>query len=212
MIRSIEIGVIEMGQQPVISSGISGRQPFFRRGADFQLGRGSVNLGSTNDFFLTSDGTKGNRLVVAKIYYDDDADLADLQDKTVAILGYGSQGHAHAQNLRDSGCQVIVGQRAGSANYDLAVSHGFQPLSAAEATQQADVINLLLPDEVQGEVFEESIRDNLSPGNVLMCSHGFNFHFGYVKPPAGVRPCWSHPKAPATSSAVNLNTAAVFLA
>ena len=101
----------------------------------------------------------------AKIYYDNDADLSHLKDKTVAILGYGSQGHAQAQNLRDSGCNVVIGQREGSANYDLAVSHNFKPVSAAEATKQADVINILLPDEVQGDVYRDHILPNLSPGN-----------------------------------------------
>jgi ketol-acid reductoisomerase len=132
----------------------------------------------------------------ATIYYDDDADLNLLQDKTIAILGYGSQGHAQAQNLRDSGCRVIVGQRPGSANYDLAKSHGFEPLSVDEATKQADLINILLPDEVQGDIFEQHIRDNLSPGNILMCSHGFNIHFGYVKPPEGVDALLVAPKGP----------------
>ena len=132
----------------------------------------------------------------ATIYYDDDADLNLLQDKTIAILGYGSQGHAQAQNLRDSGCRVVVGQRPGSANYDLAKSHGFEPVSVDEATKQADLINILLPDEVQGDIFEQHIRDNLSPGNILMCSHGFNIHFGYVKPPEGVDALLVAPKGP----------------
>ena len=134
--------------------------------------------------------------MAATIYYDDDADLSVLQDKTIAILGFGSQGHAHALNLRDSGCRVIVGQRPGSANYDLAVKHGFQPVSAAEATRQADVINMLLPDEVQGDVFQAEVQENLAPGNVLMCSHGFNLHFGYVHPPAGVDTLLVAPKGP----------------
>ena len=124
--------------------------------------------------------------MAAQIYYDNDADLSLLKDKTIAILGYGSQGHAQAQNLRDSGCNVIIGQRPGSANYDLAVSHGFEPVSLAEATQQGDLVNVLLPDEVQGDIYREQIRDNLSEGNILMCSHGFNIHFGQVAPPAGV--------------------------
>ncbi len=132
----------------------------------------------------------------ATIYYDDDADLNLLQDKTIAILGYGSQGHAQAQNLRDSGCRVVVGQRPGSANYDLAKSHGFEPVSVDEATKQADLINILLPDEVQGDIFEQHIRDNLSPGNILMCSHGFNIHFGYVKPPESVDALLVAPKGP----------------
>ena len=87
----------------------------------------------------------------AKIFYDDDADLGMLKDKTVAILGYGSQGHAQAQNLRDSGCNVVIAERPGCANYDLAVTHGFEPLSVDEATRRGDVINILLPDEIQGE-------------------------------------------------------------
>ena len=108
--------------------------------------------------------------MAATIYYDNDADLKDLADKTIAILGYGSQGHAQAQNLRDSGLNVIIGQRPGGANYDLAKSHGFEPLSAADATKKADIVNILLPDEVQGDVYKESIRDNLDPGNILMLS------------------------------------------
>ena len=124
--------------------------------------------------------------MAATVYYDNDADLAKLKGKTIAILGYGSQGHAQAQNLRDSGCQVIIGQRPGSKNYDLAVSHGFQPLSIDEATQKADIVNMLLPDEVQGDLYRNHIKPNLKPGNVLMCSHGFNFHFGQVEPPQGV--------------------------
>lgn len=134
--------------------------------------------------------------MAVEMFYDDDADLAVLKDRVVAILGYGSQGHAHAQNLRDSGCQVIVGQRQGSPNYDLAVSHGFQPLPVDEATQAADVVNMLLPDEVQGEVYEKDVRDHLQPGNILMCSHGFNIHFGYVQPPTGVDALLVAPKGP----------------
>lgn len=134
--------------------------------------------------------------MAAQIYYDNDADLSLLKDKTIAILGYGSQGHAQAQNLRDSGCNVIIGQRLGSPNYDLAVSHGFEPVSIAEATQQGDLVNVLLPDEVQGDIYREQIRDNLSEGNILMCSHGFNIHFGQVAPPAGVDALLVAPKGP----------------
>ena len=134
--------------------------------------------------------------MAAKVYYDQDADLSVLKGKTIAILGYGSQGHAQAQNLKDSGCNVIVGQRPGGPNYDLAVSHGFKPLSAAEAAEQADVINILLPDEVQADVYRDSIRDNLKPGNVLMCSHGFNLHFGQIVPTKGVDTLLVAPKGP----------------
>jgi ketol-acid reductoisomerase len=132
----------------------------------------------------------------AKIYYDDECDLGLLKGKTIAIIGYGSQGHAQAQNLRDSGCSVVVGQRKGGPNYDLAVTHGFQPLSAAEASYKADLINILLPDELQGDVYRNDIRPNLKPGKVLMCSHGFNVHFGQVIPPAGVDALLVAPKGP----------------
>ncbi len=132
----------------------------------------------------------------AKIYYDDDADLNVLKGKTVAILGYGSQGHAQAQNLRDSGVSVVIGQRKGSKNYDLAVSHGFEPMSIEDATKKADIVNILLPDEVQGDAYRNSIKPNLSPGNVLMCSHGFNMHFGQVEPPEGVEAMLVAPKGP----------------
>ena len=134
--------------------------------------------------------------MVAKIYYDSDADLSLLKGKTIAILGYGSQGHAQAQNLRDSGCNVIIGQRVGSANYDLAVSHGFEPMPLDEATRKADLVNLLLPDEVQGDLYRDHIRGNLKTGSVLMCSHGFNIHFGQVKPPPGVDALLVAPKGP----------------
>jgi ketol-acid reductoisomerase len=134
--------------------------------------------------------------MTAKIYYDNDADLSLLKGKKIAILGYGSQGHAHAQNLRDSGCDVMIGQRPGGANYDLAVSHGFKPLSAAEATKQADIVNILLPDELQGDVYREHIRDNLQPGNLLFVSHGFNLHFGQIQPPRGVDAVLVAPKGP----------------
>ena len=130
------------------------------------------------------------------IYYDADADLSLLKNKVIAILGYGSQGHAQAQNLRDSGCHVIVGQRPGSANYDLAVSHGFKPLSIVEAVKQADLVNILLPDEVQGDLYKSEIRPNLKKGALLMCSHGFNIHFGQVVAPPGIDAALVAPKGP----------------
>jgi len=134
--------------------------------------------------------------MAAKIYYDDDADLALLKDKTIAILGYGSQGHAQAQNLRDSGLNVIIGQRKGSANYDLAVKHGFEPMPIAEATKKGDLVNILLPDEVQGDLYKSDIKPNLEKGNLLLCSHGFNIHFGQVVPPEGVDSALVAPKGP----------------
>src|SRR3972149_3476260 len=132
----------------------------------------------------------------AKIYYDGDADLGLLKGKRIAILGYGSQGHAQAQNLRDGGCDVIVGQRPGSANYDLAVRDGFKPLSLAEASERAQIINILLPDEVQGDLYRAEIRPHLTPGDLLLCSHGFNIHFGQVVPPPGVDAALVAPKGP----------------
>ena len=132
----------------------------------------------------------------AKIYYDKDADLSLLKGKAIAILGYGSQGHAHAQNLRDSGCNVIVGQRPGSANYDLAMNDGFKPVSVEEATEKGDLINMLLPDEVQGDIYRASVKPHLKPGNILMCSHGFNIHFGQVEAPKGVDSLLVAPKGP----------------
>ncbi len=134
--------------------------------------------------------------MAATIYYDNDADLSLLKNKTVAILGYGSQGHAQAQNLRDSGCNVIVGQRPGGENYDLAISHGFEPLPIDEATKRGDLINILLPDEVQGDIFKKHILEHLSEGNILMCSHGFNLHFGQVEAPRGVDTLLVAPKGP----------------
>jgi len=132
----------------------------------------------------------------AKIYYDKDADLSLLKDKTVAILGYGSQGHGHAQNLRDSGINVIVAELPGTPNYEQAVKEGFQPIPADEATRRGDVITILLPDEIQAEVFRSHIRDNLSPGNILVCSHGFNVHFGQFDLPRGVATILIAPKGP----------------
>ena len=119
-----------------------------------------------------------------------------MKGKTIAIIGYGSQGHAQAQNLRDSGCEVLVGQRPGSANYDLAVKHGFKPVSAAEAAEAGDLVNILLPDEVQADVYTRDIKPKLRPGNLLLCSHGFNIHFNQVVPPKGVDSALVAPKGP----------------
>ena len=131
-----------------------------------------------------------------KIYYEKDAPLNLLDGKTVAVIGYGSQGHAHAQNLRDSGVKVIVGQRPGSANYDLAVKHGFEPVSAEEAAKEADVIMMLVPDHVQATLYNEAIAPNLKEGDMLMFSHGFNIHFGQIMPPANVDVTMVAPKGP----------------
>lgn len=132
----------------------------------------------------------------AKIYYDKDADLTLLKGKTIAILGYGSQGHAHAQNLRDSGCTVIVAELPGTANYDLAVKDRFQPLPTPEAVKKADIVTILLPDEIQADVFRAQIRDNLRPGSTIVCSHGFNIHYGQFEIPKEVAVVLVAPKGP----------------
>ena len=131
-----------------------------------------------------------------KVYYDQDADINALKGKTVAIIGYGSQGHAHAQNLRDSGVNVVVGQRPGGANYELAREHGFSPVSAAEAAAQADLIMILLPDEVQAAVYEKDIKPNLKAGKALLFAHGFNIHFSQIIPPKDVDVYLIAPKGP----------------
>ncbi|WP_164561518.1 ketol-acid reductoisomerase [Nitratidesulfovibrio vulgaris] len=131
-----------------------------------------------------------------KVYYEKDANLEALKGKTVAIIGYGSQGHAHAQNLRDSGISVIVGQRPGGANYALAKEHGFEPVSAAEAAAKADLIMILLPDQVQAAVYEAEIKPNLKAGDALLFAHGFNIHFGQIEPPKDVDVFMIAPKGP----------------
>jgi ketol-acid reductoisomerase len=133
---------------------------------------------------------------MVKMYYEKDATLKPLQGKTVAIIGYGSQGHAQAQNMRDSGVNVIIAELPGGTNYEIAKSHGFSPLSAAEAAAKADVIQLLVPDERQPAVYEESIRPQLKPGKALVWSHGFNIHFGTIVPPKNVDVYMIAPKGP----------------
>ncbi|MFA6810573.1 MAG: ketol-acid reductoisomerase [Desulfoplanes sp.] len=131
-----------------------------------------------------------------KVYYDQDANLDLLKGKTIAIIGYGSQGHAHAQNLRDSGLNVIVGQRPGGANYDLAKEHGFAPMSAAEATKKADLIMILVQDQYQAALYRDEIAPNLSAGNVLAFGHGFNIHYGQIEAPKDVDVIMIAPKGP----------------
>jgi ketol-acid reductoisomerase len=114
--------------------------------------------------------------------YDDAADLSPLDGKTVAILGYGSQGHAHALNLKDSGVEVVVGLREGSASVEQAAGHGLAVESVSEAASRGDVVMVLLPDEKQAEVWEAEIRDGVSPGKLLMFAHGFSVHYGLIDP------------------------------
>ncbi|MGI6294615.1 MAG: ketol-acid reductoisomerase [Armatimonadota bacterium] len=132
----------------------------------------------------------------AKVYYDSDANLEVLKGKKIAIIGYGSQGHAQAQNLRDSGLDVIVSDLQDSDNWKLAIEHGFKPVSAAEAAKQADVIQILTEDEVQGIVYENEVKPGLAKGKTLLFSHGFNIHFGQIVPPAEVDVIMVAPKGP----------------
>jgi len=133
---------------------------------------------------------------MAKMYYDKDADLDLLKGKTIAIVGYGSQGHAQAKNLRDSGVNVIIAELEGTENYDLAVKDNFKPLDAAEASKQADIIQMLVPDTIQPKVYNMSIKDNLKEGNALVFSHGFNIHFGQIVPPENIDVYMVAPKGP----------------
>jgi ketol-acid reductoisomerase len=130
------------------------------------------------------------------IHYDDDADLSRLDGRTIAILGYGSQGHAHALNLRDSGCEVVVGLRPGSASRAEAEGEGLEVLDVAEAASGGDVVMILLPDERQAEVWQSEIRDGIAPGNLLMFAHGFSIHFGQIEPPPEVDVGMVAPKGP----------------
>ncbi|MFN8161275.1 MAG: ketol-acid reductoisomerase [Solirubrobacterales bacterium] len=130
------------------------------------------------------------------IYYDSDADLSALEGKTVAILGYGSQGHAHALNLKDSGVEVVVGLRPGSASREKAQVAGLEVLDVAEAASRGDVVMILLPDEKQAEIWEAEISDGIAEGNLLMFAHGFAIHFGQITPPPGVDVGMVAPKGP----------------
>ncbi len=133
---------------------------------------------------------------MAKIYYDKDADLDVLKDKTIAIIGYGIQGRAQALNLRDSGLKVIVSQREGSSNYDQALQDGFKPVDAKTASKDADLIQILTQDHVQSELYKKEIKKNLSKGKSLVFSHGFNIHFKQIVPPDFVDVFMIAPKAP----------------
>jgi ketol-acid reductoisomerase len=130
------------------------------------------------------------------IFYDSDADLSLLQGKTVAILGYGSQGHAHALNLKDSGVDVVVGLRPDSSSRAKAEEAGLEVLDIAEASSRGDAVMILLPDEKQAEIWESDIADGIAPGNLLLFAHGFAIHFEQIPPPAGVDVGMVAPKGP----------------
>ncbi len=132
-----------------------------------------------------------------KVHYEKTAKLDPIKKSTVAVIGYGSQGHAHAQNLRDSGIKVLVGNHnATSSNAKLALSHGFPVVPPADAVRAADIIMCLVPDEFLPEVYEADIAPNLRPGMMLMVAHGFNIHFGFVKPPKTIDVTMIAPKGP----------------
>ncbi|MBQ2888730.1 MAG: ketol-acid reductoisomerase [Firmicutes bacterium] len=133
---------------------------------------------------------------MGKIYYQEDCQLALLKDKKIAIIGYGSQGHAHAKNLKDSGCDVIIGLYEGSKSWAKAEAEGFEVYTSAEAAKLADIIMILINDELQAKMYKENIEPNLAPGNMLMFAHGFNINFGLIKPPADVDVTMIAPKGP----------------
>ncbi len=130
------------------------------------------------------------------MFYDDDADLSLLDGKTVAIIGYGSQGHAHALNLKDSGVDVVVGLREGSSSADKAREHGLEVAPIADAASRGQIVMMLVPDELHRQVWDEEVRDGIAPGNVLMFGHGFSIHFGEVEPPGEVDVAMVAPKGP----------------
>ena len=134
--------------------------------------------------------------MAAKIYYQEDCNLSLLDGKKIAIIGYGSQGHAHALNLKESGCDVIIGLYNGSKSWAKAEKQGFKVYTAAEAAKQADIIMILINDELQADMYKNDIEPNLEPGNMLMFAHGFNIHFGCIKPPKDVDVTMIAPKAP----------------
>jgi ketol-acid reductoisomerase len=129
-------------------------------------------------------------------FYDDDADLAALEGKTIAILGYGSQGHAHALNLKDSGCEVVVGLRPDSSSRTDAEGEGLTVLDTADAASRGDVVMILLPDEKQADIWQTEIADGIAEGNLLLFAHGFSIHFGQIEPPPGVDVGMVAPKGP----------------
>ncbi len=133
---------------------------------------------------------------MAKIYYQEDCNLSLLEGKTIAVIGYGSQGHAHALNAKESGCHVIIGLYEGSRSWEKAQSQGFEVYTAAEAAKKADIIMVLINDEKQAKMYKDSIEPNLEEGNMLMFAHGFAIHFGQIIPPKNVDVTMIAPKGP----------------
>jgi ketol-acid reductoisomerase len=133
---------------------------------------------------------------MAKIYYDKDADLKELEGKTIAIIGYGNQGNPQANNLRDSGCKVIIGNMKGDRYWQQAVADGFEVMEIPEAAKRGDIVHMLVPDEFQAQVYREQISPHMKAGKVLCFSHGFNIHFKQIVPPKDVDVIMIAPKAP----------------
>ena len=133
---------------------------------------------------------------MAKIYYQEDCDLSYLKGKTIAVIGYGSQGHAHALNAKESGCNVIIGLYEGSKSWAKAEAQGFEVYTAAEAAKKADIIMILINDELQAKLYKNDIEPNLEAGNMLMFAHGFNIHYGQIVPPKDVDVTMIAPKGP----------------
>ncbi len=133
---------------------------------------------------------------MAKMYYDKDAKLSVLKNKTIGIIGYGSQGHAQAQNLRDSGLNVIVSEVPGTDNFKLARQHKFTPMPAAELAKKSDVVQMLVPDEIQARVYRDDVAQHMKKGKTLVFSHGFNIHFGQIVPPRAIDVIMVAPKGP----------------
>ena len=133
---------------------------------------------------------------MAKIFYQEDCNLSLLEGKTIAVIGYGSQGHAHALNAKESGCHVIIGLYEGSKSWDKAVAQGFEVYTAAEAAKKADIIMILINDELQANMYKKDIEPNLEEGNMLMFAHGFNIHFNQIVPPKNVDVTMIAPKGP----------------
>ena len=133
---------------------------------------------------------------MVQTYYDKDADIGILQDKTIAVIGYGSQGHAHALNMKDSGLRVVIGLRPDSAHAAAAKEAGFEVLPPADAAKKAELIMMLVPDEFAADIYKKDIEQNLQAGNILAFAHGFNIHFKYIAPPKDIDVIMVAPKGP----------------
>jgi ketol-acid reductoisomerase len=154
-------------------------------------------LGIRENFeFLAHLANTYKGVIVAELFYEDDADLSIIQGRKVAVIGYGSQGHAHALSLRDSGVDIRVGLAEGSKSRAKAEAEGLRVVDPATAAKEADVIMILVPDHIQRKVYAEAIEPNLNAGDALFFAHGFNIRFGYIKPPTNVDVCMVAPKGP----------------